>query len=270
MLTENPNENSKRETSEKIKNCHNTLLTKAARWLLNASEASAFTGAGISVESGIPPFRGPTGIWSKFDPSILDINRYFREPENVWPVIKKIFYDHWGKAEPNQAHYNLAKMQEMGIIKDIITQNIDNLHQKAGSKNVWEFHGTLTSFTCQTCHFHKEWNQELLYDKPPICPSCNSILKPDFVFFGEGIPPVALKESLRVAEQADILLIIGTTGEIMPASQIPFLAKKNGAKIIEININPSNYTNLITDVFLQGKASEIMTKLVELMLKLKQ
>ncbi|MHA1646245.1 MAG: SIR2 family NAD-dependent protein deacylase [Promethearchaeota archaeon] len=248
---------------EKILNDH---LLQAVKYLRESHYATAFTGAGISVESGIPPFRGPTGIWSRFDPSILDLNRFYHEPEVVWPVIKEIFYDHWGAAQPNNAHFELAKLEQLGIIKEIITQNIDNLHQKAGSHTVWEFHGTLISFTCQNCQFHKVWHHEMLNDSPPICPKCGNILKPDFVFFGEGIPSNVLKESLRIATQSDLLLIIGTTGEIIPASQIPYLAKDNGAKIIEINITPSKYTNSITDIFLQGKAGDIMTKLISLII----
>ena len=148
------------------------------------------------------------------------------------------------------------------IIKSIITQNIDNLHQEAGSNNVLEFHGTSQTLTCVTCN--NKYNSTMLLESiPPYCPKCNGLLKPDFVFFGEPIPQEVLSESIKEASLADVFLLIGTTGEIMPASTIPYIAEKNRAKFIEINIEESKYTNSIVDVFLKGKASEVLLKLKE-------
>ena len=234
---------------------------KAADIIKNSKFPVAFTGAGISVESGIPPFRGPTGLWSKYDPKILDINFFIQNPAESWKYIKEIFYDYMGNTQPNDAHKFLAWLENIGKLRGVITQNIDNLHQKAGSKNVIEFHGTASQMECIECKRKFPSDSISLENLPPLCPECQGILKPDFVFFGEPIPPKAFEESIRLCENADCLIVIGTTGEIMPASQLPILAKQNGAKIIEINIEPSNYTNTITDIFLQDKATVASNKL---------
>jgi NAD-dependent deacetylase len=223
----------------------------------------AFTGAGISVESGIPPFRGPGGLWNQYDPIILDLDYYSRKSEDSWPVVKKLFFDFFGSAKPNAAHLALAKMEQEGSLQEIITQNIDNLHQEAGSKNVYEFHGNSRQFICMDCGAVYQRDELVLTAEPPHCHKlkCNGLLKPDFIFFGEGIPVDAYESSIQAAKNADVFILIGTTGEIMPASQIPYLAKQNGAKIIEINISESSFTPQITDVFLKGKATEVMALL---------
>jgi len=236
---------------------------KAADIIKNSKFPVAFTGAGISVESGIPPFRGPTGLWSKYDPKILDIDFFIQNPAESWRYIKEIFYDYMGNTQPNDAHKFLAWLENIGKLRGVITQNIDNLHQKAGSKNVIEFHGTASQMECIDCKRKFPSDSISLENLPPLCPECQGILKPDFVFFGEPIPPKAFEESIKLCENADCLIVVGTTGEIMPASQLPILAKQNGAKIIEINIEPSNYTNTITDIFLNDKATVASNKLKE-------
>ncbi|MCJ7623488.1 MAG: NAD-dependent deacylase, partial [Anaerolineaceae bacterium] len=222
-----------------------------------ANRVIAFTGAGISVESGIPPFRGPSGIWSDYDSSNLDIRFFLEHPETAWPVIKEIFYDNIGKAQPNAAHHALAEMEALGIIDSVITQNIDDMHQKAGSIDVIEFHGNSQRLICLSCKNTYSATIEILKIIPPRCPACDVILKPDFIFFGEAIPPRAFELAMRETKSADVWLIIGTTGEVYPAASLPFEAKKNRKKIMEINIQPSNFTYQITDHFLQGKAAEI-------------
>lgn len=229
---------------------------KAAQIIKNSKFLVAFSGAGISVESGIPPFRGPTGLWSKYDPKILDIDFFMSNPEISWKYIKEIFYDYMQNVKPNKAHYFLAELEKKELLKGIITQNIDNLHQKAGSENVVEFHGTASRLECTNCKNKYPSNFVSLESLPPLCPKCGGILKPDFVFFGEAIPSDAFEKSIYLMQNADTVLIIGTTGEIMPASELPYIAKKNKAKIIEINIEPSNYTNKITDIFLKAKATK--------------
>jgi NAD-dependent deacetylase len=238
-----------------------SFFRQAADLLKQSNYTTAFTGAGISVESGIPPFRGATGLWSKYDPVVLDIGYFHSNPLESWRVIKEIFYDFFGKAKPNRAHKVLALMEQKGLLKNIITQNIDNLHQEAGSREVYEFHGNSRELICTKCG-KKFVMQDIDFENLPVtCDVCGGLVKPDFIFFGEGIPQEAYSKSLEAAEKADVFLVIGTTGEIMPASQIPVIAKNNGAKIIEINIEPSNYTFQITDVFLKGKATEIMERL---------
>jgi len=236
-------------------------INEAIALLKDSKYTTTFTGAGISVESGIPPFRGDTGLWSKYDPIVLDINYFKANPLESWKVVKEIFYDFFGKANPNGAHLALAKLENKGFVENIITQNIDNLHQLAGSKNVYEFHGNSHSLICTKCSKEFSISNINLNKLPVICDSCGGLVKPDFIFFGEGIPPVAYQQSIEAAENADVFLIIGTTGEIMPASQIPYLAKENGAKIIEINPERSSFTNTIVDIFVQDKAAVVMSKI---------
>ncbi len=237
-------------------------VTLAAQLIKDSHRTVAFTGAGISVESGIPPFRGPGGLWNRYDPKILDIDYFNQNPAEAWVMIKELFYDFMGNAQPNDAHLGLAEMERMGYLQAIITQNIDNLHQKAGNTVVWEFHGNSRDLVCMHCGKKHKVADLDLNRLPPRCDGCGGILKPDFVFFGEGIPEPAMSNSFAEADNADVFILIGTTGEIMPASIIPFRAKEKGKKIIEINISESNYTS-IADVFLQGKATEMMTKLVK-------
>jgi NAD-dependent deacetylase len=239
------------------------LLNQAIKLIKEAKRISAFTGAGISVESGIPAFRGSDGLWSKYDPKVLDINYFYANPEKSWIAIKEIFYDFFGSAKPNDAHHGLAKLEEKGLLKEIITQNIDNLHQRAGSKIIYEFHGNSQKLVCTSCSKQYGAEEISLETLPPSCPSCDSLLKPDFVFFGEGIPAEPYQNSVHAAENSDLFIVIGTTGEVMPACYIPRQAKENGAKIIEINTEHSAFTNSITDIYLQGKASEIMNQLLK-------
>ncbi len=236
----------------------NNNIVKAAEWIKTSEYFVTFTGAGISVESGIPPFRGENGLWSKYNPIFLDLFYFHNNPKESWLKIKEIFYDFFGKSNPNPAHYALARLESEGYLKSIITQNIDNLHQKGGNKTVIEFHGNSRTLVCSKCGKIFNFKEELLNPLPPRCDRCKGVLKPDFIFFSEPIKPEVYDRSIKESEKADLYLIIGTTGEIMPASQIPFIAKNNGAKIIEINIEKSKYTDSITDLFLQGKASEIM------------
>jgi NAD-dependent deacetylase len=238
------------------------MLEKATELISNAKHITAFTGAGISVESGIPPFRGENGLWSKFDPILLDLDYFHKNPLESWKFIKEIFYDFFGEAKPNSAHIALAEMERTGLLNSIITQNIDNLHQQAGSKTVWEFHGTSKYLICEKCGADYLAEEIDLSTLPPRCEKCGAVLKPDFIFFGESIPEIAMKKSIEEAEKADLFLVIGTTGEIMPASMIPYEAKKNKAKIIEINTQPSNYTSTISDLFLQGKATKVLDELL--------
>lgn len=239
-------------------------LQKVSDIIKKSKSMIAFTGAGISVESGIPPFRGENGLWSRYDPQCLDLDYFHSHPKDSWTAIKSIFYDFFGKAKANKAHEVLGNFEEKGLLKAVVTQNIDNLHQEGGSKVVHEFHGNSQKLVCPTCGETYIPSQVNLDDLPPLCANDRSILKPDFVFFGEGIPEDAYRRSLLAARNADVVLIIGTTGEVMPAAMIPTEAKRNGATIVEINTEPSNYTDGITDFFLQGKASEILNKLEEM------
>lgn len=236
-------------------------LQKAVDLISESNYTFAFTGAGISVESGIPPFRGENGLWSKYDPNVLDINNFFLNPIDAWKAIKEIFYDFFGEARPNPAHFAMAEMESKGKLNSIITQNIDNLHTIAGSSEVYEFHGNSRMLVCPGCGKNYV-AKERVVEEIPLCDHCHNVLKPDFIFFGEGIPENAYRKSIEAADKADVVIIVGSTGEVYPAANIPQLAKQNGAKIIEINPEKSLFTNSITDVFLQGKASEVMQKIL--------
>lgn len=236
-------------------------IVQAAQKIIKSQNTVAFTGAGISVESGIPPFRGSEGLWSKYDPIILDINYFYKNSHAAWNVIRELFYDFFGKASPNDGHKVLADWEEKGILKALITQNIDNLHQEAGSKNVYEFHGTASTMVCIECSATYKSSSVNLQKLPPRCEMCGGVLKPDFIFFGEGIPEDASSKSFEAAENCDVFIVIGTTGEVMPASMLPHTAKQHGAFIIEINPEVSLFTGHLTDIHLKGKAGEILPKL---------
>ncbi len=234
----------------------NTKIKQASEIIKKSKYLVAFTGAGISVESNIPTFRGENGIWNKYDPKTLDIDYFKTNPEICWKQITDMFFSVIDEAKPNYAHYFLAKLEQEKNLKTIITQNIDNLHFDAGNKNVVEYHGNTRDLVCLKCDKRYKVSEFNLKKEIPKC-TCGNILKPDFVFFGEGIPIDATLATKEMLEKVDVMLIIGTTGEILPASLIPYEAKKNNAVIIEINTNKSNYTDTVTDIFLQGKATEI-------------
>ncbi|MBN2523013.1 MAG: NAD-dependent deacylase [Bacteroidales bacterium] len=233
-------------------------IEKAAEIIRNAKYAVAFTGAGISVDSGIPAFRDENGIWNSHHPIYLEIDFFKKKPLQSWLKIKEIFYDNIDEAEPNIAHKVLAKMEKRSFIESIITQNIDNLHQKAGSKYVYELHGNYKRLICMECSSEYDISFANLDFLPPTCYVCKGILKPNIVFFNEPIPQFAKTRSFAEAKKADVMLIIGTNAEVLPAADLPVIAKEHGAKIIEINIKESHLTESTSDVFLKGKATDVL------------
>jgi NAD-dependent deacetylase len=245
-------------------------ISLAAKKIINSSYTMAFTGAGISVESGVPPFRGEDGLWNKYDPEILEINNFYEHGEEAWQVIKEIFYNFFGKAKPNPAHIALAELEKSGLLHAIVTQNIDNLHQMAGSKNVIEFHGNSSRLVCPKCKTEYPTEEIDLNVLPPRCKFDSQVLKPDFVFFGEGIPTKAWDQSFESAEQCEVCLIIGSTGEVTPASFVPQKASEHGAFIIEINPEESQFTHTITNMHLKGKAGVILVQLLNEIEKLRK
>ncbi len=239
-------------------------IAEAARLIKESKHAIAFTGAGISLESGIPTFRGSgeDNIWNKYDPNDIEISHFNANPKKSWNTIKACFYYFMADKDikPNKAHEVLAKLEIEGILKCVVTQNIDGLHQSAGSKAVYEFHGTTASASCQKCG-HKVLASEIdLSQEVPSCPQCSGILKPDFVFFGEGIPEEALNGSFGEAEIADLCIVVGTSGVVMPAAMIPVYVKRNGGKVIEISPERTEITKL-ADVFIQSGAVDAFSAL---------
>ena len=235
-------------------------VKKAARTICQSTKTIALTGAGISVESGIPDFRSPGGLWERFNPIEYGTVRAFQEnPEKVWQMLQEVSHL-LAKARPNPAHTGLGRLQKLGLLHTIITQNVDCLHQEGGATSVIEYHGNAKNLSCLWCkQRYKE--DELTGQIPPRC-NCGQILKPDVVFFGEPIPIRALQKSYVLASSCRVLLIVGTSGEVAPANTIPETAKGVGATIIEVNVEPTLLTEHLTDIFLQGKAGEVVADLV--------
>jgi NAD-dependent deacetylase len=230
---------------------------------IGTTNVVVLTGAGISVASGIMPFRGKGGLWEKYDPEeVANIENFRRNPKKSWVMLKEVL-EVVEKALPNPAHLSLARMEEMGFASSIITQNIDGLHQKAGSKTVIEFHGNTTRLVCLGCAALYPAREIDLSSLPPYCPVCNGVLKPDAVFFGESIPRNALYQAHMEVQQCQVMLVVGTSGMVEPAASLPRLAKSKGAFIIEINPEHSYLTSSITTLFLQGKAEEVLPVIFE-------
>lgn len=245
-------------------------LRKAAEAIRKSRKLAAFTGAGISVESGIPPFRGSNGIWNRYDSSLLDIDCFLRSPARSWEAIKAMFTGFLATADrapvaPNPAHRVLAKWEAEGRLAGVITQNIDGLHTTAGSRNVIEYHGHCRTMTCLDCGKTIPLTAESTAADVPRC-ACGGLLKPDFIFFGEGIPPKAARDAEELAATCDCMVLVGTSGAVYPAAALPPAAKRRGAAIVEINPEPTAYTERgVTDVFIAGKAGETFLALDRLL-----
>ncbi|MBP7735598.1 MAG: NAD-dependent deacylase [Spirochaetes bacterium] len=235
---------------------------KDARSIISKSHyLAALTGAGISAGSGIPAFRGRGGLWQVYDPALARIDVFRDNPHLVWDMTRELIALIEG-SEPNPAHRALAEMERGGVLKGLVTQNIDNLHQRAGSRSIIELHGTIGNLRCLTCNTVFNSADFKIMDEDPLCPHCSAVLKPGMVFFGEALPFGALMEARLLAGTADAMLIIGTSAVVNPAAELPVVAKGNRAKIIEINIEPTGLTNSITDVFIRGRAEEVLPDLL--------
>jgi NAD-dependent deacetylase len=229
---------------------------KLAALIRRSRKAVALTGAGISVESGIPDFRSPGGLWERFDPlEYATIQAFRKNPAKVWELLKEMDQVITA-ARPNPAHYALAELEARGKLLGIITQNVDHLHQAAGSQKVVEYHGNALRFVCDTCRGHHP-RETLDFEQTPLYCHCGGLIRPDVVFFGEPIPREAKKEADSLASTCDLLLIIGTSGEVSPANYLPGFAQGNGALIVENNLEPTRLTRTVTDYFLEGPAGQL-------------
>jgi len=234
------------------------LIQRAAQDILNSKKTIAFTGAGISVESGIPDFRGAQGLWQKYDPEeYAHIHAFYSNPDRVWLMLKDMFALIM-TAKPNPAHLGLAELERMGLLSSVITQNVDGLHQTAGSRNVIEFHGTHRTLSCLKCSTTIDGTALKMEDLPPRCSRCSSLLKPDVVFFGEPIPWEAQTTSFKESKSCSMVLVIGTSAVVYPAASIPITAKERGATVIEINMERTPLTDQISDYLIPGSAGEII------------
>ncbi len=226
--------------------------------MLEARKIGVLTGAGISAESGIPTFRGSGGLWEGYPvEKVATVEGFAENPELVWK-----FYDerriNIAKAKPNLAHLALAEMEKHYDMW-VITQNIDGLHLEAGSRNVIELHGNIWRVKCTSCNYRGEIHEVPLGEIPPRCPQCNSILRPDVVWFGE--PVYGVKKAFQVARESDVFFVIGTSAQVHPAASLPYIAKDYGATVVEINIEKTP-VSIIADYILLGRATEVLDSLL--------
>lgn len=244
-------------------------IERLAELIVESERTVAFTGAGVSTESGIPDFRSPGGIWSRYDPEDFTIQRFLSSPD-----VRKAFWQVaaegglLAEAEPNPAHYAIAELHRLGRLDCVITQNVDNLHQKAGvpEDRVLELHGNMRRVVCMGCGSRFPMPDMVQKVKEgmesPDCPQCHGILKPDAVLFGEALPLVTLREATHRAQKCDLCLVIGSTLLVYPAAYVPAYAREAGAKLAIVNLTPTPLDHDAT-VCIQGKAGEIMPRVME-------
>jgi NAD-dependent deacetylase len=223
------------------------------------------TGAGVSTESGIPDFRSPTGLWAKFDPlEYGSIEAFRRDPLKVWSFYKPRVAM-LTEAAPNPAHHALAELERLGLVEALVTQNIDCLHERAGSREVIEVHGSIRTATCPGCgerHGLERVLELLEGADAPVCPACGGILKPDVVFFGELLPPEAIQRAFELARSARLLLVVGSALEVHPVAGLPLETLGAGGALALVNRGPTPY-DAQASLRLDGSAGEILPAAVE-------
>jgi len=242
-------------------------IRKAAKLLLNSKTAIVLTGAGISTESGIPDFRGEGGIWEKYKPEIYgNIQSFLKDPSKFWQMAEDIAPTLFN-AEPNPGHYSIADLEKMNIVKAVITQNVDELHQKAGSIIVYEVHGNINRFTCLGCrasYNKKQLLRKLKKEKnlPPVCDFCAAPLKPSIVLFGENLPNFEKYMSIDLAKKSDVMLIAGSSLMVAPICDLPLYTLSDGGKIIIINDEPT-YLDERVEIVINNKTGIVLPLIVE-------
>lgn len=248
-------------------------IDQAAGILIGAGHAIALTGAGLSVESGIPSFRGPGGLWTRYgQPPNVSYRVFSQDPEAWWeqrlsdetnpgnPTYDlKAAVDN---ARPNAGHIALADLESAGVLKAVITQNVDGLHSQAGSVAVLEIHGNRNYLRCIGCGARQPREGYLISDLPPTCGDCGGVIKLDTVMFGEPIPGATLAACVEEVQRCDAMLLVGTSGAVNPAAQFPLVARERGARIIEVNPMPTELTGA-AHVVITGAAGETLPTLVK-------
>jgi NAD-dependent deacetylase len=236
-----------------------------AHEIKHARRAVAFTGAGISAESGLGTFRGRDGLWSRYDPAeVASIESFKREPRKFWEFAREIGWI-FLTAKPNAAHMALAELESMKRLDSVITQNVDGLHQRAGSKHVVEIHGNVGRMICTRCSATCATERildRIAQQEVPTCDRCGGTLKPDIILFGEPLPDRAFDQALKKVRSADLLLAVGTSLEVYPAATLPEIAKKGGAKVVSINSERTPWDDLC-DHRVTGPAGEILPRIVQ-------
>jgi NAD-dependent deacetylase len=236
------------------------LLKEAADIIGSSNYLVALTGAGISKESNVPTFRGEDGLWKTYNATELATPSAFaRNPSLVWEWYQWRQELIW-KCSPNPAHNTLAHWEKQGLLKSLITQNVDGLHIKAGSVNVYEVHGDLWTVKCTSCDYHGRLKKPA--SGIPLCPACNNYLRPDVVWFGESLNSMIMREVYEELQLADACIVVGTSAVVQPAASFPIIVKQRQGRIIEVNIEQTALTR-IANCHLRGKAGEILPLLDE-------
>ncbi len=243
-------------------------IGEAARLIAGSRHVVALVGAGLSAESGIPTFRGPDGLWTKHgEPDLRDYDRFVEDPKRWWEqrisgagglgeLVQAL-----NSAVPNAGHFALREMEEMGHLQHIITQNIDNLHEVAGSVNITEIHGNRTKLRCTHCSRRWPLDEFPIEELPPRCQDCGGVVKGDTVMFGEPIPRDVLDECINQSRMCDCMLLVGTSAVVYPAAGFPVEVKHGGGRLIEFNPNETPLTE-ISDVVVRAPAGEALPRVV--------
>jgi NAD-dependent deacetylase len=243
----------------------NDALGTISSGIKNSNYAVAFTGAGISAECGIPTYRGNDGLWKKYDPSLYaNISYFLQDPSYYWNFFREVRYPLLKKAEPGTVHRALAELEAAGNLRTIITQNIDGLHQEAGSSSVIELHGTTKVIFCMNCsnRYSMEEAYALLKDRcPPLCTECHGNLRPAVVFFGEALDPQVLCAAFRETERCDFLLVLGSSLVVHPAAEIPMAVKQKEGFLAIINKERTALDHL-ADVVIHEEAGRVLPQIV--------
>ncbi|QDU39225.1 NAD-dependent protein deacetylase [Maioricimonas rarisocia] len=242
-------------------------IRQVADWIQQAQRAVAFTGAGISTESGIPDFRSPGGVWATSQPVYYE--DYLSNPAaraEYWRQ-KSLTHDEFLKANPNVAHRLLAAWEQRGRIRGVITQNIDGLHQEAGSRRVWELHGTARQIGCLECDSRFDADplvrQFLESKEVPPCPDCGGLIKHATISFGQALPSHVLEESIQLADEADLFLVFGSSLVVEPAASLPVMAHRAGAKLVIIN-RDATHLDGIADIVFNDAIGDVASAIAEL------
>ena len=237
--------------------------------LKTAKRILFFTGAGISAESGIDTFRGEGGLWNKMKPEELaSMNGFMKNPDLVWEWYqyrRKIVHD----TGPNPGHITIAEFEKYYDMVTVVTQNVDNLHRRAGSSNILELHGNIERNFCIDCKTYYGVEDFIDTTEAPKCPNCEGMIRPDVVWFGEMLPQDVFTEAELKAEMSDICFIVGTSAVVYPAAYIPISAKQGGSYLVEINIEPTEISSSV-DFSIQGKSGEILPEILELVKEMKK
>jgi NAD-dependent deacetylase len=229
-----------------------------------ATRIVAFTGAGISAESGIPTYRGDEGVWNRYDPDkYANIDYFNHDPAYYWRFFQEVRAPVLHRAKPNPGHQALARMERRGALRAVITQNIDGLHQMAGSERVLELHGNTRRIACLKCRriYDLDAVTRLLASGiPPVCSACRGVLKPEVVFFGEALPQAVLAEAMQEAMTCDLFLAVGSSLVVQPAASLPVHAKQNRAKLVIINKQATPLDSM-ADLVIRDSASTVLGEL---------